>query len=86
MEQTMRHRAVFSAAAIALLAGLLAFGQADRLYRFHHLHLNATDPQAAIEFYTSRFDCEKAAFAGNNAVWAQKSWLLFDKAASPPAW
>lgn len=54
---------------------------------FHHMHLNTTDPKAAIDFYTSRFDCEKARFAGLlDAVWAQKSWLLFSKAASAPDW
>ncbi len=45
---------------------------------FHHLHLNVTDPKAAINFYTAKFDCEKANFAGlTDGVWAQKSWLLF---------
>ena len=45
---------------------------------FHHLHLNATDPAAAINFYTSKFDCERGRFAGLiDGVWAQKSWLLF---------
>ncbi len=54
---------------------------------FHHLHLNATDPAAAIEFYTGKFDCEKARFAGTmDAVWAQKSWLLFTKASASPPW
>jgi catechol 2,3-dioxygenase-like lactoylglutathione lyase family enzyme len=54
---------------------------------FHHLHLNTTDPKAAIDFYTSRFDCEKARFAGLlDAVWAQKSWLLFTKVGQPPPW
>ncbi|HSB11757.1 MAG TPA: VOC family protein [Blastocatellia bacterium] len=54
---------------------------------FHHLHLNATDPAAAINFYTSKFDCEKGRFAGVlDAVWAQKSWLLFSKVPSPPPW
>lgn len=53
---------------------------------FHHLHLNSTDPAAGIEFYTSRFDCEKARFAGSmDAVWAQKSWLLFTRVDRPPA-
>src|SRR6266851_1071390 len=43
---------------------------------FHHLHLNTTDPAAAIAFYTSKFDSEKARFAGlMDAVWAQKSWM-----------
>ena len=54
---------------------------------FHHLHLNTTDPQAAINFYTSKFDCEKARFAGLlDAVWAQKSWMLFAKTSAPPPW
>lgn len=52
---------------------------------FHHLHLNTLDPKAAIDFYTSRFDSEKAKFAGLvDAVWAQKSWILFTKVATPP--
>jgi catechol 2,3-dioxygenase-like lactoylglutathione lyase family enzyme len=54
---------------------------------FHHLHLNTPDPKAAIDFYTAKFDCEKARFAGvMDAVWAQKSWLLFTKVGSPPPW
>lgn len=53
---------------------------------FHHLHLNTTDPKAAIDFYTSKFDSEKAKFAGLlDAVWAQKSWLLFTKVNQTPA-
>ena len=43
------------------------------------------DAAKAIEFYTNTFDCEKAKFAGvMDAVWAQKSWLLFTKAAAAP--
>jgi catechol 2,3-dioxygenase-like lactoylglutathione lyase family enzyme len=54
---------------------------------FHHLHLNTPDPKAAIDFYTSKFDCERGRFAGGmDAVWAQKSWLLFTKVSSPPPW
>jgi catechol 2,3-dioxygenase-like lactoylglutathione lyase family enzyme len=54
---------------------------------FHHLHLNTTDPKGAIDFYTSKFDCEKAKFAGMlDAVWAQKSWLLFTKVDKAPPW
>jgi catechol 2,3-dioxygenase-like lactoylglutathione lyase family enzyme len=54
---------------------------------FHHMHLNSTDPAAQIDFYTSRFVCEKARFAGLlDAVWAQKSWILFSKVSAPPAW
>lgn len=54
---------------------------------FHHLHLNTTDPKGAIDFYTTKFDCEKAKFAGTlDAVWAQKSWLLFNKVEKAPPW
>jgi catechol 2,3-dioxygenase-like lactoylglutathione lyase family enzyme len=54
---------------------------------FHHVHINTTDPAKAIEFYTTHFDCEKARFAGAlDAVWAQKSWLLFNKVAEAPPW
>jgi catechol 2,3-dioxygenase-like lactoylglutathione lyase family enzyme len=68
-----------------LLAVCAACAQPMPEARFHHLHLNVTDPEAAISFYTSKFDCEKARFAGvEDAVWAQKSWLLFDKVAQPP--
>ena len=57
----------------------------EPLAHFHHLHLNATDPQADIAFYTKHFDAEKAKFAGAmDAVWAQKSWLLFTKVSAPP--
>lgn len=58
-----------------------------QISHFHHLHLNSTDPAAAIRFYTTKFDCEKARFAGAiDAVWAQRSWMLFTKVGSPPPW
>ena len=53
---------------------------------FHHIHLNTTDPAAAIKFYAGKFDCEQARFAGHeDAVWAQKSWLLFTAVKQAPA-
>jgi catechol 2,3-dioxygenase-like lactoylglutathione lyase family enzyme len=42
------------------------------------------DPAAAIEFYTAHFDCQKGEFQGQPAVWAQKSWLLFNKVDQAP--
>src|SRR4030095_13174497 len=52
---------------------------------FHHVHLNATDPAAAILFYTSKFKARKESFAGlGDAVWTGDSWLLFTKVSSPP--
>src|SRR5580700_10859686 len=77
-----------ASAGALLLAGLAALSQDQPpapLAHFHHVHLNSTDPPAAIDFYTKHFDCEKAKFAGAlDAVWAQKSWLLFNKVNEPP--
>jgi catechol 2,3-dioxygenase-like lactoylglutathione lyase family enzyme len=62
----------------------------EPLVHFHHVHLNSIDPGAAIAFFTSHFAAEPARFRGSSndagvpAVWAQKSWLFFDKAAQPP--
>jgi catechol 2,3-dioxygenase-like lactoylglutathione lyase family enzyme len=53
--------------------------------RFHHVHLNTTDPEAAIKFYTSKFKAERQKFAGvRDAVWTGDSWLLFNKVDTPP--
>jgi predicted enzyme related to lactoylglutathione lyase len=61
------------------------FAQTVADAHFHHLHLNSTDPKAAIEFYTTKFDAEKASFKGLiDAVWTQKSWILFQKVATAP--
>jgi catechol 2,3-dioxygenase-like lactoylglutathione lyase family enzyme len=73
--------------AIFTLSLVPLFAQTVPDAHFHHLHLNATDPKAAIEFYTTKFDAEKASFKGlTDAVWAQKGWMLFQKvAAAPPS-
>lgn len=69
---------------ILLVLTIPAFAQAPPMAHFHHIHLNSTDPAAAIEFYTHKFDCEKAKFGGEDAVWAQKSWMLFTKVKDAP--
>ena len=58
---------------------------APSVAHFHHVHLNATDPAAAILFYTSRFKARQESFAGlGDALWTGDSWLLFTKVAAPP--
>lgn len=53
---------------------------------WHHVHFNSTDPQAAIQYYTKHFDAKPARFAGlMDAVWTQRSWLLFTKVSSKPS-
>src|ERR1022692_1807255 len=72
---------------ILILLALLtpAVAQEPPKAHFHHIHLNTTDPAAAIDFYTRKFDCEKGNFAGQaDAVWAQKSWMLFTKVKDAP--
>lgn len=81
------------------MLGLCAFGSAAacgwisieqqppaQSAHFHHLHLNTPDPAGAIKFYTGKFDCEEARFLSHDAVWAQQSWLLFNKVKSAPPW
>lgn len=71
--------------AISALLCAPLFAQTVPGAHFHHLHLNSADPKAAIEFYTTKFDAEKANFEGlTDAVWTQKSWILIQKTASAP--
>ena len=53
---------------------------------FHHLHLNSTDPEAAIDFYVKQFpSASKTTFAGAPALKIGKAYILFNKVARPPA-
>lgn len=64
-----------------LLLPFSVYAQAD----FHHVHLNSTDPAAAIDFYATKFKARKETFAGmTDAVWTGDSWLLFTKVDAPP--
>ena len=52
---------------VPMLSATSALAQTVPGAHFHHLHLNATDPKAAIEFYTSKFDAEKARLQAGEA-------------------
>lgn len=67
-----------------LSLALAAAAQEPPIAHFHHIHLNSTDPAAAIDFYTRKFDCEKRSYDGADAIWAQKSWMLFTKVKNAP--
>ena len=76
---------------IALLSGLIFAGslsaQTDALPPpgFHHLHLNSTNPDAAIAFYMRQFPTPtKATVAGLPALKAGKVYVLFTKVNTPP--
>ncbi len=53
---------------------------------FHHLHLNSTDPEAAIAFYIRQFpDSTRTMWGGMPALKAKTNVLiLFDKVVTPP--
>jgi catechol 2,3-dioxygenase-like lactoylglutathione lyase family enzyme len=55
--------------------------------RFHHLHLNSTNPEAAIAFYTRQFpSTSRTAFAGVPALQSPNNVLiLFTKVNKSPA-
>ena len=53
---------------------------------WHHVHLNVTDPDKSLAFYTRHFDAWPETFAGSEqAIWTQRSWLMFNKVNSPPS-
>jgi len=81
--------AILVVCVFCLAAGALTRDQEEsqpQQTHFHHLHLNTPDPAGAIRFYASKFDCEDARFLGQEAVWAQQSWLLFNKVKNTPPW
>ena len=53
---------------------------------FHHLHINSTNPEAAIDYYTKQFtSASKATFDGKPAIKTGKIWLLINKVNTAPA-
>ncbi|HKS54384.1 MAG TPA: VOC family protein [Steroidobacteraceae bacterium] len=74
----------FLISVVSLFACATALAQTPTAH-FHHVHLNSTDPAAAIQFYTSKFKARKESYAGlGDAVWTGDSWLLFSKVPAPP--
>lgn len=55
--------------------------------RFHHLHLNSVDPDAAIGFYTRQFPSTSAGRWGGIAALRSPNdvMILFDRVDAPPA-
>ncbi|MEO8306659.1 MAG: VOC family protein [Pseudomonadota bacterium] len=71
-----------SAAQVSAASGAAADAQ---VFHFHHVHLNTVNAAAAIDFYATNFNAERAALNGMPAVRAQGKWLLFNEVKSPPA-
>jgi len=75
--------------AITNARAFLAHAQTDELGvpGFHHLHLNSTNPAAAIDFYTKQFpSTSKVTFAGAPALQSPNNVLiLFNRVTKQPA-
>jgi len=53
---------------------------------FHHLHLNSTNPEAAIDFYVRNFQStSRSTWGGMPALKTGKVYVLFTKVGGPPA-
>ena len=78
-----------------LVVGLAVFARRDRAETpadelpapgFHHLHLNSTDPESAIDFYIRQFpSTSRSSFAGFPALKAGPVYVLFTRVSTPPA-
>jgi catechol 2,3-dioxygenase-like lactoylglutathione lyase family enzyme len=86
MEELVSRHHLLLVVTIWLMA-LGAMGQeAPAPSAFHHVHLNSTDPAAAINFYTRTFDVTKPVkLAGWDGIQSENIYLLFNKVARPPA-
>jgi catechol 2,3-dioxygenase-like lactoylglutathione lyase family enzyme len=52
---------------------------------FHHLHLNSTNPEAAIDYYPKLFpSTSKAIWGGQPALKSGKVYILFNKVSKQP--
>jgi catechol 2,3-dioxygenase-like lactoylglutathione lyase family enzyme len=78
--------ALVLAVAAWLIAGVAPSGQGrNETPTFHHLHLNAADPQAAVRFYEQQFPTTAGAesVAGFSTLKSGQVLLLFTKATRP---
>ncbi|MGD9719611.1 MAG: VOC family protein [Pirellulales bacterium] len=78
---------------ICLLAVLAAAGSRPTILpaeevepaRFHHVLINALDPERSIRFYSRVFGATPIKFRGvSDALFVEKSFILFHKVAEPP--
>lgn len=56
-------------------------------FRFHHVHINAVDPAASIDFYEAHVEATAIGVGdGVSGVRSGHHWLLFDAVQSPAPW
>lgn len=52
--------------------------------RFHHVHLNVTDPKKSIAFYRRVFGAVPVKYRGHDALFTERSFLLLNKVDKAP--
>ena len=84
----MCRRFAFLAAFFVLLLPLASVTQEVEKARFHHVHLNVTNPEKTIEFYRTILSAEPIKFRGlSDALYMGRAFILMNKVdAAPPAW
>ena len=70
--------------ALSLLVGRQACGQEVEPAHFHHVVINAVDPQKSIEFYRTTFGAVPIKFRGvSDGLFVERSFILFNKVDQP---
>ncbi|MGE0884597.1 MAG: VOC family protein [Blastocatellales bacterium] len=70
---------------LLLIPPAISIQESSAPARFHHLHLNSTDPARAIDFYTRTFDVtKKITLAGFDGIQSENVFLLFNKVKNAP--
>lgn len=73
-------------AAVGLLIPRAVQAQDVEPARFHHLHLNVTDPERTLEFYQRIFGAMPVKFRGvSDALFTGRSFILLTQVDSPPS-
>jgi catechol 2,3-dioxygenase-like lactoylglutathione lyase family enzyme len=86
----MQIKAFFLTALLGMTLPVLSVAQASDSSAlpppgFHHLHLNSTNPEAAIEYYTKQFpSTSKATWGGMPVLKSGKVYVLFNKVKKQP--
>src|ERR1700722_7872835 len=52
---------------------------------FHHVHMNVTDPAAAVTFYTAHFKAIPSTFVGVPAAGVHRAWIVLTKVDVAPS-
>lgn len=55
-------------------------------FRFHHVHVNAAEPELSVAFYAQHLDATDLGWSGSvQAVRSGTHWLVFEQEDNPPA-